>query len=75
MRRILLPALTFALVILVFLLSFSKAPAKEEDKKAAKALGFLMGRIMKASKGKAPPADVKKLLENRIQADQNRSKP
>ena len=36
------------------------------DKKAAKALGFLMGRIMKLSKGKAPPAQAKKLLEARI---------
>ena len=37
------------------------------DKKAAKAFGFLMGQIMKISAGKAPPAEVKKLLESRIQ--------
>ena len=36
MRRILIPALTFVFLILVFLLSFSKAPAKEADKKAEK---------------------------------------
>ncbi len=37
------------------------------DKKAAKAFGFLMGQIMKASAGKAPPAEVKKMLEAKIQ--------
>ncbi|MFZ0050715.1 MAG: DmsE family decaheme c-type cytochrome [Desulfobaccales bacterium] len=36
MRRIFIPALTLVFLILVFLLCFSKAPAKEEDKKAEK---------------------------------------
>ena len=36
MRRIFIPALTLVFLILVFLLCFSKAPAKEADQKAAK---------------------------------------
>ncbi len=36
------------------------------DKKAKQALGFLMGQIMKASQGKAPPADAKKRLEEKV---------
>jgi DmsE family decaheme c-type cytochrome len=36
MRRIFISALTLVFLILVFLLGFSKAPAKEEDKKAGK---------------------------------------
>ncbi len=36
MRKIFIPATTLVFLILVFLLSFSKAPAKEEDKKAKK---------------------------------------
>jgi len=36
MRRIFISALTLVFLILVFLLCFSKAPAKEEDKKAEK---------------------------------------
>ena len=42
------------------------AQVRAGDKKAKKAFGFLMGRIMMASAGKAPPAEVKKLLERRI---------
>ena len=37
MRRILIPALTFVYLVLIFLLCFSKWPAKGEDKKAEKA--------------------------------------
>ncbi len=36
MRRIFIPALTLVFLILVFLLGFSKAPAKADDKKATK---------------------------------------
>jgi DmsE family decaheme c-type cytochrome len=36
MRRIFIPALTLVYLILIFLLCFSKAPAKEEDKRAEK---------------------------------------
>jgi aspartyl-tRNA(Asn)/glutamyl-tRNA(Gln) amidotransferase subunit B len=36
------------------------------DKKAAKAFGFLMGQVMKLSGGKAPPAEIKKLLERKL---------
>ncbi len=36
------------------------------DKKAKAAFGFLMGHVMKASGGAAPPAEVKKLLETKI---------
>ncbi|MFZ5447579.1 MAG: DmsE family decaheme c-type cytochrome [Thermodesulfobacteriota bacterium] len=36
MRKIFIPTTTFVFLILVFLLCFSKAPAKEEDKKANK---------------------------------------
>jgi DmsE family decaheme c-type cytochrome len=36
MRKIFIPALTFVLIMLVSLLFFSKAPAKENDKKADK---------------------------------------
>jgi aspartyl-tRNA(Asn)/glutamyl-tRNA(Gln) amidotransferase subunit B len=36
------------------------------DKKAKQAFGFLMGAVMKASGGKAPPAAVKELLEKRL---------
>ncbi len=35
-------------------------------KKAKQAVGFLMGRIMKASQGKAPPAEAKRLLEEKL---------
>jgi aspartyl-tRNA(Asn)/glutamyl-tRNA(Gln) amidotransferase subunit B len=36
------------------------------DKKAKAAFGFLMGAVMKASGGKAPPAAVKQLLESKL---------
>ena len=36
------------------------------DKKAKQAFGFLMGAVMKASGGKAPPAAVKELLEKKL---------
>jgi len=36
------------------------------DKKAKAAFGFLMGAVMKASGGKAPPAAVKELLEKKL---------
>jgi aspartyl-tRNA(Asn)/glutamyl-tRNA(Gln) amidotransferase subunit B len=36
------------------------------DKKAKQAFGFLMGAVMKASGGKAPPAAVKELLERKL---------
>ena len=36
------------------------------DKKAKQAFGFLMGAIMKASGGKAPPAAAKALLERKL---------
>ena len=35
-------------------------------KKQKKAFGFLMGQVMQASKGAAPPADVQKLLRQRL---------
>jgi len=38
------------------------------EKKAKQAFGFMMGQVMKLSKGKAPPAEVKALLESKIQA-------
>ena len=43
MRKIFIPALTFVLLMLVSLLCFSKAPAKEEDKKAEKVKGEYAG--------------------------------
>ena len=43
------------------------AQIRDGDKKAKKAFGFLMGRIMKISAGKAPPAQVKQLLTEKIQ--------
>jgi aspartyl-tRNA(Asn)/glutamyl-tRNA(Gln) amidotransferase subunit B len=39
---------------------------KSGDKKAKQAFGFLMGAVMKASGGKAPPAAVKEMLEKRL---------
>ena len=36
------------------------------DKKAKAAFGFLMGAVMKASAGKAPPSAVKQLLEAKL---------
>jgi aspartyl-tRNA(Asn)/glutamyl-tRNA(Gln) amidotransferase subunit B len=36
------------------------------DKKAKQAFGFLMGAVMKASGGKAPPAKAKELLEQKL---------
>ena len=33
-----------------------------------KVLNFLMGQVMKATKGKASPADVKRILESELQA-------
>jgi aspartyl-tRNA(Asn)/glutamyl-tRNA(Gln) amidotransferase subunit B len=36
------------------------------DKKAKQAFGFLMGAVMKLSGGKAPPAAVKQLLEQKL---------
>ena len=38
-------------------------------KKAKKALGFLMGAVMKASGGAAPPTTVKQLLERKLNND------
>ncbi|MFW6146175.1 MAG: Asp-tRNA(Asn)/Glu-tRNA(Gln) amidotransferase subunit GatB [Planctomycetota bacterium] len=38
-------------------------------KKAKQAFGFLMGQVMKASKGKAPPAEAKRLLEEKLNAE------
>ncbi len=34
----------------------------------AKVLNFLMGQVMKVTKGKASPADVKRILENELEA-------
>ena len=39
---------------------------KAGGKKQKKAFGFLMGQVMQASKGAAPPADVQKLLRERF---------
>jgi aspartyl-tRNA(Asn)/glutamyl-tRNA(Gln) amidotransferase subunit B len=39
------------------------------DKKAKQAFGFLVGQVMRASGGKAPPATVKKVLEQKLTAD------
>ena len=36
------------------------------DKKAKAAFGFLMGSVMKISGGKAPPAEAKRLLEEKL---------
>ncbi|NLF30271.1 MAG: Asp-tRNA(Asn)/Glu-tRNA(Gln) amidotransferase subunit GatB [Planctomycetes bacterium] len=35
-------------------------------KKAKQAFGFLMGQVMKTSQGKAPPAEAKRLLDERL---------
>src|SRR5208337_2521700 len=45
MRRIFIPALTLVFLILVFLLCFSTAPAKEEDQKAEKDKGYVGAEI------------------------------
>jgi aspartyl-tRNA(Asn)/glutamyl-tRNA(Gln) amidotransferase subunit B len=42
------------------------ADVKEGGKKLQKAFGFLMGQVMQKSKGAAPPADVKRLLEEKL---------
>jgi len=39
------------------------------DKKAKQAFGFLVGQVMRASGGKAPPATVKEVLEQKLTAD------
>ena len=39
---------------------------KEGGKKLKKAFGFLMGQVMQKSKGAAQPADVQKLLEQKL---------
>jgi aspartyl-tRNA(Asn)/glutamyl-tRNA(Gln) amidotransferase subunit B len=42
------------------------AQIRSGDKKADKARGFLMGQIMKISQGKAPPAQVKAVMERKL---------
>ena len=42
------------------------ADVKGDEKKRKKAFGFLMGQVMQKSKGAAPPADVQRLLEEKL---------
>jgi len=42
------------------------ADVKEGGKKLQKAFGFLMGQVMQKSKGTAPPADVRRVLEEKL---------
>jgi aspartyl-tRNA(Asn)/glutamyl-tRNA(Gln) amidotransferase subunit B len=42
------------------------ADVKEGGKKQKRAFGFLMGQVMQASRGAAPPAEVNKLLTSRL---------
>ena len=39
---------------------------REGGKKKEKSFGFLMGQVMQASRGAAPPAEVQKLLREKL---------
>jgi Asp-tRNA(Asn)/Glu-tRNA(Gln) amidotransferase B subunit len=42
------------------------ADVKAGGKKQKKAFGFLMGQVMQASRGAAQPAEVRRLLRERL---------
>jgi aspartyl-tRNA(Asn)/glutamyl-tRNA(Gln) amidotransferase subunit B len=45
------------------------AQVTEGGKKQKKAFGYLMGQVMQASRGTAPPGEVQKLLRGKLQMD------